>query len=98
MQKAGQFMKYEEVIEVISINPALDSITGKALYQVVFGIYGKVKINIISHPSNSEGSSNKLIIYIPKEKECQYKVGSLWSISVSDAGSISLVKAKKEVK
>ena len=98
MQKAEQFMKYEEVIEVISINPALDFITGKALYQVVFGTYGKTKTNIIGHPPNSEGSSNKLIIYIPKEKECQYKVGSLWSISVSDSGSISLIKTKKEGK
>ena len=91
-------MKYEEVIEVISINPALDAITGKALYQVIFGTYGKAKTNIIGHHPNSEGSSNKLIIFIPKEKECQYKVGSLWNISVSDAGYISLVKAKKEVK
>lgn len=92
-------MKYEEIIEVISINPAHDVISEKSLYQVVFGTYGKAKTNIIGVPNNSEGSSNKLIIYIPKEKqECQYKVGSLWSISVSDSGSISLVKTKKERK
>ncbi|MHB1680150.1 MAG: hypothetical protein ACYCTB_06525 [bacterium] len=87
-------MPYEEELEVTSVNPAFDVHTGKNLYQISFGTYGKFIKGLHGQMPGSETASNKVIIYIPKEKECQYKVGSKWLIKVTDIGTVSIVKAK----
>lgn len=88
-------MKYEENIEVISVNPAFDSINGKTLYQVIFGKYTKLKSGLPGQPDGTDAASNQIILFIPKENECQYKIGSKWHITVNDTGSVSITKAKK---
>jgi hypothetical protein len=89
-------MTYEEVLEVVSINPASDAHKGTSLYQVTFGTYGKIMPGIITGaiPPDAEIASNKMILYMPKHKECQYKVGSKWLIRVEDTGAISITESK----
>jgi hypothetical protein len=91
-------MKYEETIEVISVNPAFDSVNGKTLYQVVFGKYTKLKNNLQGQLPGTDAATNQLILFIPKKNECQYKIGSKWHITVNETGSVSIVKIKKEEK
>ena len=91
-------MRYEEIVEVISITPAYDINTGRTLYQVIFGVTYSNPMFIPGQNVSPENASNRLAIFIPKEEECQYKVGSKWNLSVSETGFIKVIKAKKEEK
>lgn len=76
---------YERDAELIAINPRIDEITKKLIYQVDFGIH----IKDDDDADNSRAAA--AIIYITKEAGHLYQVGSKWIISINDTdGSISI--------
>ena len=82
-------------VEVLQITQATDVITGDLVYQVGFGRVGKPAKGLPMPPQMALISSNSLIVFISREKECPYKAGSKWILTINDDGSLDL-KAKEQ--
>jgi hypothetical protein len=85
-------MAYPMEVEVLSITQATDVITGDLVYQVGFGRTGKPAKNLPMPPQMTRISSNSLIVFMSVDKECPYKAGSKWILSIGEDGTLSLKK------
>jgi hypothetical protein len=89
-------MLFDEVVEVISINPATDVITGDLVYQVIFGIIGSPMQGLPLSAPQKQIASNRLILYFKVGEGSPYLAGSKWKMKVENDGRISLEKSVVE--
>jgi hypothetical protein len=89
------------VVEVLSVARATDGLTGEDVTAVQFGIVSRaVKSNSpqVMGPFGATGAPASLVLTLLfkfKTGVAPYKVGSKWTIDVSETGSFVLEEAKQ---
>jgi hypothetical protein len=86
-------MKYETDVEVVTVTQATDVISGDLVYQIGLGKTGKPYPGVAGSQVKKI-SSNVLVIFMPIEGECPYIVGSHWSLSIANDGTLNLKRMK----
>ena len=82
---------WEQEVEVLAVTQATNILTGASVYQISFGLMGE-PMSGFAPPNVKRVSSNFLVIFLPRDKECPYIVGSKWMLKVKDDGTVNLNK------
>ena len=85
---------WNQEVEVLTITQATAILSGELVYQVSFGLIG-APVSGIAPPQIKKVSSNVLVIFLSRDQECPYTVGSKWMLKVGDDGTVTL--NKKEI-
>ncbi|MCL2317650.1 MAG: hypothetical protein FWC44_01140 [Methanomassiliicoccaceae archaeon] len=85
-------------VEVLGVSRATDGATGEELITVQFGKLNKEAKRPQNVPPGivyRQPASLVLTLFFKFREAAPYKVGSKWSLNVSDDGAIQLIEEKK---
>lgn len=84
--------RFQKDVEVIGVGHAIGSLDGSELYQVGFGEIGKPKSlpPNAAIPKNAKVAAAWMVIFIPKEGQSPYAMGSRWRLTVEPSGKVTL--------
>lgn len=100
-ERQGCWALNDDTLEVISVGRVTDITTGDLIYQIQFGHMIEVDEQMrknIPQPLGAvpmrQQASVVLVLMLDFEGSVPYKVGSKWTLSISERGNIALKEVK----
>ena len=90
----------KRVLEVVSVNRAVDPHTGEGLHRVTFGtavdLSEKERAQVRTRPGEKSPKSTfvvQLVMYAPASSVCAYRAGEQWLLNSDPSGTLELTRA-----
>ena len=87
---------FKKDVEIIATAMVIEALTGKSIYQVIFGEVTEVTDEMRPHFPQPVGTvppkkinANVLVLFFDSEEPSPYRVGSKWTVEMGSDGAIT---------